>query len=48
MINLIYLKDNSPQKELSAIHQVILRLEMKRQYTEEMKEIDWLVEKIVS
>ena len=42
-----YIKDNPPQKELSATRLGKLRLDIKKHLTEEMKEIDRLVKKVV-
>jgi SAM-dependent methyltransferase len=42
-----YLKDNPPQKELTAMHLGRLRTEIKKHLTPEMKEIDKIVKKII-
>jgi type I restriction-modification system DNA methylase subunit len=42
-----YLKDNPPQKELTAIHLGRLRTEIKKYLAPEMKEIDKIVKKII-
>ncbi len=42
-----YLEENSPKKELTAIHLGRLRLAIKKHLSEEMKEIDGLVKKVV-
>jgi len=42
-----YLKDNPPQKELTATRLGKFRLEIKKHLAEEMKEIDRLVKKVV-
>ncbi|QQS37204.1 MAG: SAM-dependent DNA methyltransferase [Ignavibacteriales bacterium] len=42
-----YLQDNPPQKELTATRLGKLRLDIKKYLTEEMKEIDKLVKKVV-
>ena len=42
-----YLKDNPPQKELTAIHLSRLRLEIKKHLAAEMKEIDKIVKKLI-
>jgi hypothetical protein len=42
-----YLEDNIPQQELSAIHLGRLRVAIKKHLSEEMKEIDKLVKKVV-
>jgi hypothetical protein len=42
-----YLKDNPPQKELTAIHLGRLRLDIKKHLSAEMKEIDKIVKKLI-
>ena len=42
-----YLQNNPPQKELTAIHLGRLRLQIKKHLSQEMKEIDKLVKKVV-
>lgn len=42
-----YLKDNPPQKELSATRLGKLRLDIKKHLSDEMKDIDRLVKKVV-
>ncbi len=42
-----YIKDNPPQKELTAIHLGRLRVEIKKHLSAEMKEIDKIVKKLV-
>jgi len=42
-----YLKDNPPQKELTAIHLGRLRLDIKKHLAAEMKEIDKIVKKLI-
>ncbi|PKL82443.1 MAG: restriction endonuclease [Ignavibacteriae bacterium HGW-Ignavibacteriae-3] len=42
-----YLKDNPPQKELTAIHLGRLRVEIKKHLSSEMKEIDKIVKKLI-
>lgn len=42
-----YIKDNPPQKELTAIHLGRMRLTIKKHLTKEMKEIDKIVKKLV-
>ncbi|MBI3125956.1 MAG: N-6 DNA methylase [Ignavibacteriales bacterium] len=42
-----YIKDNPPQKELTAIHLGRMRVEIKKHLSTEMKEIDKIVKKLV-
>ncbi len=42
-----YLKDNPPQKELTALHLGRLRVEIKKHLSQEMKEIDKIVKKLI-
>lgn len=43
-----YLKDNVPKQELSAIHLGRIRTDIKRHLSEEMKQIDKLVQKVIA
>ena len=42
-----YIKDNPPQKELTAIHLGRMRVEIKKHLSAEMKEIDKIVKKLI-